>query len=36
MVKQVIEWSTEEAKKYDPDAKAYDDEHFKQLKSNYS
>ena len=36
MVKKVIEWSTEEAKREDPEAKAYDDELFKLLKGKYS
>ena len=35
MVKKVIEWSTAEAKKENEDAKAYDDELFKMLKSKY-
>ena len=36
MVKQVIEWSTNEAKKENPDGKAYDDELFKMLKGKYT
>ena len=36
MVKKVIEWSTEQAKKEDPEAKAYDDELFKMLKGKYA